>query len=111
MRHNSGELRDQGYEVDYYEAQPNLKEALRSYRKKFKTNRLRLMESAEHGVSARLAEMARMLDFEVDITPNNLFLSNKAEFARDARGKKTLLLESFYRKMSRSTGLLMNGDR
>jgi deoxyribodipyrimidine photolyase-like uncharacterized protein len=33
-----------------------------------------------------------------------------AEFARSARGKKTLLLEQFYRQMRRQTGLLMDGD-
>jgi len=110
MRHFAKELRDKGYEVDYYEAQPNLKQALRAHRKKYKTRRLRLMESTEFGVSARLAEMARTEGFEVEITPNNLFLSDKEQFARDARGKKTLLLESFYRKMRRKTGLLMNED-
>ncbi len=68
------------------------------------------MESTEFGVSARLAEMARTEGFEVEITPNNLFLSDKEQFARDARGKKTLLLESFYRKMRRKTGLLMNEE-
>jgi deoxyribodipyrimidine photolyase-related protein len=69
------------------------------------------MESTEFGVSGRLAEMARSLSFEVDITPNNLFLSDKEEFAREAQGKKTLLMESFYRKMRRKTGLLMDGDK
>jgi deoxyribodipyrimidine photolyase-related protein len=110
MRHFAEELRKNGYEVDYYESQPNLRKALRSHRKKYKTGRLRLMDSAEFGVSTRLAESARSEGFEVEITPNNLFLSDKGEFARDTKGKKTLLMESFYRKMRRKTGLLMDGE-
>jgi deoxyribodipyrimidine photolyase-related protein len=110
MRHFADELRKDGYEVDYYEAQPNLKKALRAHKKKYETSRLHLMESAEFGVSARLAEMARTEGVEVVITPNNLFLSDKEEFALDVQDKKTLLLESFYRKMRRQTGLLMDRD-
>jgi deoxyribodipyrimidine photolyase-related protein len=110
MRHFAEELRQNGHEVDYYEAQPNLRKALRKHKRKYKTGRLRLMESSEYGVSARLAEMARTEGFEVEITSNHLFLSDKEEFARAARGKKTLVLESFYRKMRRKTELLMEED-
>jgi deoxyribodipyrimidine photolyase-related protein len=111
MRHFAEELREAGYDVDYYEAQPNLRKALQAHRKTYKTRRLRLMESAEYGVSTRLAEMARMEGFEVELMPNNLFSSDKEEFARDARGKKTLLMESFYRKMRRKTSLLIDEDQ
>jgi deoxyribodipyrimidine photolyase-related protein len=110
MRHFAEELRKDGYEVDYYEAQPNLRKGLRAHKEKYETGRIRLMESAEYGVSARLAEMARKNGLEVDITPNNLFLSDKEEFGLDARGKKTLLLERFYRKMRRQTGLLLDKE-
>jgi deoxyribodipyrimidine photolyase-related protein len=108
MRHFAEELRKDGYEVDFYEAQPNLRKALRAHKEKYETGRLRLMESAEYGVSARLAEMARTEGWEVDVTPNNLFLSDKEEFALESQDRKTLLQEGFYRKMRRQTGLLMD---
>jgi len=36
-----------------------------------------------------------------------MFLSQRAEFARGARVKKTLVMEQFYRQMRRQTGLLI----
>jgi deoxyribodipyrimidine photolyase-related protein len=38
-----------------------------------------------------------------------MFLSDRAEFERDARGKTELRMETFYRRMRRQTGLLMDG--
>ena len=110
MRHFAQELRELGYQVDYYEAQPNLEVGLNAHFKKYCPSRLRLMETAEHGRSARLVDLVEKHDFPVEVTPNNMFLSQRAEFARSARGKKSLLMEQFYRHMRRQTGLLMNGD-
>jgi len=109
MRHFAQELRELGYSVDYYEAQPHATTALDAHIGKYQPTRIRLMETAEHSRSAQLAEMLTTYGVEVEITPNNMFLSDRSEFARDARGKKTLLMESFYRKMRRKTGLLMDG--
>jgi deoxyribodipyrimidine photolyase-related protein len=110
MRHFAQELRELGYQVDYYEAQPDLKMGLDAHLKKYRPSRLRLMETAEHGRSARLAALVEAYNVAVEVTPNNMFLSQRAEFAHSARGKKTLLMEQFYRRMRRQTGLLMDGD-
>jgi deoxyribodipyrimidine photolyase-related protein len=111
MRHFADELRELGYTVDYYAAQPGLKPALEAHLGKFHPRFLRLMETAEYGRSARLAELAKCYGVEVEVTPNNMFLSDREAFRRDAHGKKRLLLESFYRQMRRETGLLMDGEQ
>ncbi len=111
MRHFAQELRELGYRVDYYEAQPNLKAGLESHFKKYRPGQIRLMETAEYDRGARLADILKKYNVPVEVTPNNMFLSHRAEFARSARGKKSLLMEQFYRQMRRQTGLLMDGDR
>ena len=57
MRHFAQELRELGYQVDYYEAQPNLKVGLDAHFKKYHPSQLRLMETAEFGRSGRLADL------------------------------------------------------
>ena len=111
MRHFAQELRELGYQVDYYEAQPNLKTGLKAHFKKYRPGRLRLMETAEHGRSGHLAGIIETYNIPVDLTPNNMFLSRQAEFAHSARNKKSLVMENFYRQMRRRTGLLMKGDK
>jgi deoxyribodipyrimidine photolyase-related protein len=110
MRHFAQELRELGYEVDYYPAQPYFKPALKAHMAKHQPTHVRLMETAEYGRSARLAGALKAYGVDVEITSSNMFLSDRAEFARDARGKKTLLMETFYRKMRSKTGLLMDGE-
>jgi deoxyribodipyrimidine photolyase-related protein len=48
---------------------------------------------------------------EIDIRPDRHFLVSAEAFQAFARGRKTLLLENFYRKMRRERGVLMNGNQ
>ncbi len=110
MRHFAQELRQLGYTVDYYEAQPYLKPALEAHIDTYQPARFRLMETAEYGRNVRLVETLEGSGIDVEVTPNNLFLSDRSEFFDQARKKKTLMMESFYRRMRRKTGLLMDGQ-
>ncbi len=109
MRHFADELRTLGYTVDYYHGQPDYQTALKSHIHTYEPNHVRLMESAEYGVTKELAELIEAQELRTEVTPNNMFLSDRVEFARDSRGKKTLLMETFYRKMRQKTHLLMHG--
>jgi deoxyribodipyrimidine photolyase-related protein len=108
MRHFADELRHLGYTVDYYPAQPNFTTGLRAHLDRHQPTTVRLMQSAEHGGSARLAELVVRQGVTAEITPNRMFLSDRAEFARMARGRQALSFDNFYRRMRRKTGLLMN---
>lgn len=109
MRHFADELRRLGYTVDYYPAQPDYQPALKTHIHTHEPRHIRLMESADWGVTRKLGELVQAHERRAEVTPNNMFLSDRAEFVRDSRGKKTLLMETFYRKMRRKTGLLMDG--
>ncbi len=109
MRHFAQELRSLGYQVDYHEAQRNMRTGLRAHLASAKPAKFRMMETADHQGSRRLRELASEQGVPVEVVPNNMFISDRAEFAKEAQGKKTLIMEAFYRKMRRRTGLLMNG--
>ncbi|MEM7347161.1 MAG: cryptochrome/photolyase family protein [Chloroflexota bacterium] len=107
MRHFAVELRQRGYEVDYYEAADSINQALQSHIARYQPDTVRLMGSAEYGRTKRFVKRLVRYNIAVEITPNIMFLSNREAFAEAARGKKQLLMESFYRKMRKQTGLLM----
>lgn len=110
MRHFADELRAAGWTVDFRPESPTYRAALDAHVRRFRPRRLRLMEPAEAGAAKRLAATARVAGVaEVEVVPNDMFLSDAASFARWASGRKTLLLETFYRDMRRRTGLLMDG--
>jgi deoxyribodipyrimidine photolyase-related protein len=59
----------------------------------------------------RLDRLLRELPLDVEVLPDDRFLSSNAEFAAWADGRKQLRMEYFYREMRRKTGLLMDGDK
>lgn len=109
MRHFAGELRGLGYEVDYRAEQPDFKTGLKAHLREYAPRNLRLMQSAEYGGAERLAKAARGMGVSVETVANNMFLSDGEEFAEWAEGKKELRMETFYRRMRRQTGLLVEG--
>ena len=111
MRHFADELRSLGYEVDYHKVQPSFSSALKKHLEQYQPQRMRLMDSAEFGVAESLAAKARGHGVDVEITPNNLFVSNKEEFQRESKGKRSRVMEPFYRKMRERTGILMQDGR
>ncbi len=109
MRHFAEELRGLGYHVAYYEQAASYREAIDAHIDGYAPAEFRVMESAEYGVSDALQRGIEKRGYTVRVYENNMFLSNKGAFAKKAKGKKTLLLESFYRGMRKETGLLMDG--
>ncbi len=109
MRHFAAELRALGYKVDYYEDQRDFQSGLRAHVAKAKPAKIRFIETADYHGSRRLQQLARKNKTPIEVVPNNMFLSNRSEFAEFAAGRKTLMMETFYRNMRCRTGLLMNG--
>lgn len=107
MRHFAEELRQFGYEVDYYQAAPSFEDAFRHHIKHHGPERLRMMESAEYGVTERLIQEAVKNGLSPETTPNTMFLSDTETFQRESAGKHSRLMEAFYRKMRKRTGILM----
>ncbi|HSR54424.1 MAG TPA: cryptochrome/photolyase family protein, partial [Acidobacteriota bacterium] len=111
MRHWAREMEQQGWSVDYRPQCRGFRQGLKAHIQAFQPRRLRLMETAEYGRADQIASMARDLGLPVEMTPNNAFLSDKREFAEEAKDRKSLVMETFYRGMRRRTGLLMEAGR
>lgn len=110
MRHFAQELEDLGYDVDYYRMQDNLTSPLRTHLRRWEPERLVLMETAESGRTGPLRRVAASLGVRVDVLPNSMFLSDRDGFAEWAADRKSLVMEPFYHKMRRKTGLLMTPE-
>jgi deoxyribodipyrimidine photolyase-related protein len=103
MRRFAGELRDEGFEVDYRTAD-DLASGLAGHRREFEPDEVVAAEP-----SSRAAR--RMLEkHEVRLVRTDQFLTHPDEFAAWADGRRRLRLEDFYRWQRQRLGYLMDGD-
>jgi deoxyribodipyrimidine photolyase-related protein len=114
MRHFAQTLTEQGYSVEYAEAE-DFVTPLKHWIGTQGITELRVMAP----VDKPFAQLLEQLDLpcELQILPNNQFLWTEAEFCEWAGGRKRLLLEDFYRECRKRYGILMEengkpvGDR
>lgn len=124
MRHFAQELEQKNCKVEYYKLSGQLQqnpnssqninlpfasffEALQHAVKKFNPEKIIVAQASEYRVLEDIKTWQNKLAINVEVTEDNRFLSSKTEFANYAKGKKSLLMEFFYRQMRKKTGLLM----
>lgn len=113
MRHFAEELREAGWTVEYRkltEDVPDLETAVAEARDKYRPELLLLTEPGEYRLMEQMQEWEARLDLPVMIRDDSRFLTTHQEFAAWADGRKTMVMEHFYRVMRQRTGLLMDGD-
>jgi deoxyribodipyrimidine photolyase-related protein len=114
MRHFAGRLRRSGRDVHRYglDAEPYLdsKSALRQHIRSTGSRQFILAEPADHHTRVWIESLATELGIQIEFCPNNLFLTDRAEFAEWARGLKSPIMETFYRRMRQKLNVLMEGD-
>ncbi|MEC9255362.1 MAG: cryptochrome/photolyase family protein, partial [Pseudomonadota bacterium] len=116
MRHFAQELRDAGWQVDYYEynSQGNFKslfDVVKHYTNEYSAERLVLTQCGEYRLqNAMDREWSKSLNIPVDVYGDDRFIATTKEFADWADGRKQLRMEYFYREMRRKTGYLMKDD-
>ena len=64
----------------------------------------------EFRLDQQLERLCKALDIETGVVDSEHFLTSRDYFQEFFRGKKTYLMESFYRQIRRETGFLMDGD-
>jgi deoxyribodipyrimidine photolyase-related protein len=111
MRHFAGELRLDGWTVDYVmlddpDNTGSLTGEVQRALLRHSCSKILVTEPGEW----RLMEDMRRWD-DTTILPDDRFIAGHSEFEQWADGRKAMRMEYFYRDMRRKTGLLMNGDK
>ena len=109
MRHFAGELRAEGWRVDYV----RLDDPANTGSLRAEAERARQRHGAQQILATEPGEWRLMQDMRgwAELLPDTRFLAEREGFARWAEGRKGLRMEHFYRLMRRKTGLLMEGDQ
>jgi deoxyribodipyrimidine photolyase-related protein len=115
MRHFRDELIAAGREVYYYELKPrNYRDSISAIRHFVQTTgiaELRVMQPSEYHTKIWIESLEEKLGIRVSFQPNELFLTDRDEFATWARPLKSPLMENFYRRMRVRHRVLMQGDK
>lgn len=116
MRAFGDALRAEGFAVDYVKMDDpansgcfggELERAIARHR----PDGLVLTEASEWRVVQMQRAWVDTLDLPVHLLADNRFICDTPRFRAWAQGRKTFVMEHFYRDMRRLTGLLMDGDQ
>ena len=112
MRHYARDLREAGWQVDYYPLEEDLtfETALRKHLHKHKPGKILLAEPNSFFEIDALTRLGRKLKVPVEMVPSTQFLLPRGDFQDWAKGSKRLLMEHHYRRMRQSFGFLIDKD-
>lgn len=106
MRHFAQELQQAGWQVSYV-TDEEFEAPLRHWVKSQGISELWVMQPNDRPFAKLIASLD--LPCEITLIPNNHFLWTLDEFQQWANGRKTLLMEYFYRTGRQRFGVLMEG--
>lgn len=119
MRHFREELRTRDITVHYHELTakkstdrgPDFSTILRRDVPEHAPRKLIVLEPGDHRVLKALQKTAMALKLPLEIRPDRHFYCRIDEFRDWARGKKSLVMENFYRQMRQKHDVLMLGGK
>ena len=110
QRHFAEEMRRAGWTVDYHALGSGVtwESALAAHVKKHNPGRILLAQPNNYDEQAAAEKLAKK--FPIELVPTRQFLVPREEFIAWARGKKSLLMETHYRRVRTEFGFLMQAD-
>lgn len=119
MRHFRDELNDSNRPVQYHQlyadkrkdSGSSFQELLSQTLKKSTPKAIRVVLPGDFRVKQLLEDVAGEFDVPIDFLPDVHFLSTVNEFHKFAKGRKTLLMETFYRQMRKKHDVLMKNGK
>lgn len=111
MRQFAHSLKSQGHQLHYHKildsTEANLRTVLASIAHQYGAERIELQEPDEWRLREDL-EQLKDEGFKITWCSSEHFISTREEFQGLFEGKKTFLMETFYRALRRRTGILMD---
>jgi len=107
MRHYAAELKNQGWRVDYRQAE-NFTIGLKLHLSDSGSEKILTIAAAEWQARQQQTKLGERLGCVVEIHPNSHFLVES--YAPEEKAGKKLILENFYRAMRRKFGLLLDSE-
>ncbi len=115
MRHHAEWLRSQGFRLEYITVDTPLAKdfqtALAETLRRHQPTEVRMTEAGEFGVQQTINEACAKAGVPVQIFADDHFLFSREEFADWRAGRKTLVMETFYRHMRKRYDILMDGSK
>ncbi len=114
MRHFAGWLEKKGIEVIYFKLDDkgnkhSFSENIRLLLKERYYKHWSYQLPDEYRLDQELKELAKELDLPCAVADTEHFLSEREDLTKHFKGKKTFVMESFYRMMRKKYGILMDG--
>ncbi|MCS7061708.1 MAG: cryptochrome/photolyase family protein [Anaerolineae bacterium] len=106
MRHFVEEMRRRGFDVEYRRA-PTFLAGLRAHLRQHSVDRLIVMRPNTWQGAQFTSRLEQTLGLPVEVWPNRFFLAGPSDLGT----ARSPLMETFYRKMRRRTGFLMDGPQ
>ena len=111
MRHHAVWLEAQGYKVDYVRIDrpeaASFATALTAAIERHAPQRLLMVEAGEYAVQQQIDVACRDAGLALKCLVDSHFLCSRDEFAAWRKGRKSLLMEHFYRHMRKRHGILI----
>ncbi len=110
MRHTAEELRRKGYRVDYHTLTEteSFEEGFERHRRRHRPQRILTLHPADYPQLEWIRRWEERNGVAVELAPNDLFLTDIAEFRSWASGRRRLLMEARYRLMRTRLGILVD---
>lgn len=110
QRHFAEDLRMAGWKVDYHALDRRMtwESALAAHTRKHQPERILLTQPNNYDEQIAAEKLAKK--FPVEILPTRQFLVPREDFIAWAKGKKSLLMETHYRRVRAEFGFLMQPD-
>lgn len=116
MRHFRDHLLEKGYPLHYQqlddpEATPKLSESLARVLKAHRPEKVIFTHPGEYRILQGVRVVCGREKVDCEVRVDRHFLSSPEEFDQWAAGRKSLVMEFFYREMRKREGILMDGKK
>ena len=115
MRHFAEELRQQGWQVDYFaydaHSHQGLRDVMAAHCKQHNVEEVVVTHCGEYRLQHDIdSNWCQLLNVTITCLKDDRFICDIDEFSQWAAGRKQLRMEYFYREMRKKTGLLMENN-